>query len=402
MLAEGWQIKNLDAVAQIQFGATVNSNQVLQDPLAMPYMRVANVQDGWLDLQEIEEISIERAHLERYCLQYGDVLLALGGDADKVGRAEIWRAQIALCLHQNHVLAIRAQRQHLLPEYLNALIGSSYGKTYFRRCANQSTNLASLNASLVREFPLLLPPIAEQEKIMQMLGDFDQAIDCVERAIRNSQTQKHGWMQKIFSEQYSFTGSPANWRSAQLGDLATLADSALGTQVAEDFRFRYIEISDVRGGFIADELAEYCKANAPARARRMVQAGDVLLAMVRPNLKRYARALAKHDGCVATSGFAVLRPKAEISTDFLYYSLYSDMMQLQFKISEKGSNYPQLNLEDVKNLELRYPNRAEQESICNLLGLLDQRIQLEQRSLQTLRQQRAEMFERVLQRVSGL
>ena len=61
MLAEGWQIKNLDAVAQIQLGATVNSNQVLQDPVDIPYMRVANVQDGWLDLQEIEEIRIERA-----------------------------------------------------------------------------------------------------------------------------------------------------------------------------------------------------------------------------------------------------------------------------------------------------------------------------------------------------
>ena len=261
-------------------------------------------------------------HLERFRLHDGDVLLALGGDADKVGRAEIWRAQIASCVHQNHVLAIRTQRQHLLPEYLNALIGSSYGKTYFRRSANQSTNLASLNASLVREFPLLLPPISEQKSIMQMLADFDQAIGCVESAISNSHLQKQGWMQRIFSEQHCFADGPANWRSAQLGDLVALADSALGTQVADDFRFRYIEISDVRGGFIADELAEYCKANAPMRARRTVQTGDVLLAMVRPNLKRYARALATHDGCVATSGFAVLRPKAEISTDFLYHSLY--------------------------------------------------------------------------------
>jgi type I restriction enzyme S subunit len=157
----------LEENAEIRTGVAKNSNNE-GDMVEMPYMRVANVQDGYLDLSEIKTISIDRGKVKRYLLHKGDVLINEGGDLDKVGRGVIWHEEIKECLHQNHVFAVRCS-ERLMPEFLSLYLKSSHSKNYFLGCAKQTTNLASINSTQLKSFPIPVPELSVQEKFIERI-----------------------------------------------------------------------------------------------------------------------------------------------------------------------------------------------------------------------------------------
>jgi type I restriction enzyme, S subunit len=122
-----------------------------------PYLRVANVQRGYLDLREIKMINVPDADMPKYRLEDGDVLLCEGNSPDLVGHSAIWRNEIRDCVHQNHVLRVRIRERRAIPEFVLAYINSPSGQAYFRSKAKRTTNLASINSKEVGSLPLPLP-----------------------------------------------------------------------------------------------------------------------------------------------------------------------------------------------------------------------------------------------------
>jgi len=166
-LQDNFEPSALEEYAEVRTGVTKNSNSE-GDMIEMPYMRVANVQDGYLDLSEIKSISVDRGRIERYLLQKGDVLINEGGDLDKVGRGVIWNEEVKQCLHQNHVFAVRCSKR-LIPEFLSLHLKSSNSKNYFLGCAKQTTNLASINSTQLKLFPIPVPPLEEQREFIERI-----------------------------------------------------------------------------------------------------------------------------------------------------------------------------------------------------------------------------------------
>jgi len=159
-----WSITRLKFVAHVQGGVAKGRELNGMDTIEVPFLRVANVQDGYLDLNDVANIEIPPSELPRYSLQYGDVLMNEGGDFDKLGRGHIWRSEIEPCIHQNHVFAVRPA--HIDSEWLNLLTSAAYGRFYFMSRSKQSTNLASISSTNIHEFPLLMPPASERKTIV--------------------------------------------------------------------------------------------------------------------------------------------------------------------------------------------------------------------------------------------
>ncbi|WP_439115209.1 restriction endonuclease subunit S [Hydrogenophaga sp.] len=159
-----WIVRRLKHSAALQSGIPKGKDLVGRMTIDVPMLRVANVQDGYLDLTEVHAIPIEPSELERYSLKYGDVLMNEGGDNDKLGRGAVWRSEIAPCIHQNHVFAIRPIA--IEPEWLDLVTRASYAKFHFYRVAKQSTNLASISSTNIKETPLLIPPEKERAGII--------------------------------------------------------------------------------------------------------------------------------------------------------------------------------------------------------------------------------------------
>ena len=221
MVPEGWKRLPLETVAQVRSGVAKGKSG-LKDPITVPYLRVANVQDGRVVLNEVKDIQIERHQLERYSLQYGDVLMNEGGDYDKLGRGDVWKEQINPCLHQNHVFAVRPNSKLLDSFFLAALAASNYGKIYFLSCAKRSTNLASINSTQIKEFPVLLPPLPEQKKIAQILSTWDQAITATECLLENSQQRKKGLMQQLLTGKKRLPGFEGDWKEVKVGTVLSV------------------------------------------------------------------------------------------------------------------------------------------------------------------------------------
>lgn len=167
---KGWPVESLDSVANIISGATKGRRFDPSEAIDLPYMRVANVKDGHLDLTEIKTITVKRSEVEKYRLLPGDLLMTEGGDPDKLGRGALWSGEIETCLHQNHIFKVRANRSCLSPEYLCELVGSRYGKAYFLHVAKKTTGIATINRTQLGGFPVVVPPLGRQQEFGERLG----------------------------------------------------------------------------------------------------------------------------------------------------------------------------------------------------------------------------------------
>jgi len=169
---QGWAWARFGEVVDVSGGVTLGRKGLPAQPLTLPYLRVANVQRGQLNLVgEVKAVTIDATELPRFQLQLGDLLITEGGDWDKVGRTCTWRGEIATCLHQNHIFKARGHTHEWLPAWGELFLNSAIARAYFAASAKQTTNLASINMTELRHLAFPLPPLAEQHRIVARVGE---------------------------------------------------------------------------------------------------------------------------------------------------------------------------------------------------------------------------------------
>ena len=165
-----WRKTQLRHCATIKSGITLGKSYSKDTVLIeRPYLRVANVQGGYVDLNDLATIEVTPDEDLKYRLHSGDVLMTEGGDRDKLGRGCVWHGEIEPCLHQNHVFAVQTNESILLPEFLEYLTASDVGRSYFDITAIKTTNLACTSSSKVLAFTIPLPPVEEQIEIVSFI-----------------------------------------------------------------------------------------------------------------------------------------------------------------------------------------------------------------------------------------
>ncbi|MDT0397220.1 restriction endonuclease subunit S [Streptomyces edwardsiae] len=167
-LPEGLATMRLGYAARVQSGITVHEARAKDSSDAIyPYLRVANVQGERVDLTEIKEITIPRHMAMRSMLRPGDVVMTeANGNPDNLGRGAVWGGEVANMVHQNHVFAIRVDRNTLIPEYLSALLATSHGRRYFRFTSTQ-VGIATTSSSKVLDFPVPVRTTSQQAEIVR-------------------------------------------------------------------------------------------------------------------------------------------------------------------------------------------------------------------------------------------
>lgn len=398
MVPESWERMPLEKVAQVRSGVAKGKSG-LKDPITVPYLRVANVQDGRVLLNEVKEIQIERHQLERYSLQYGDVLMNEGGDYDKLGRGDVWREQIKPCLHQNHVFAVRPDSKLLDSFFLAALAASNYGKTYFLGCAKRSTNLASINSTQIKEFPVLLPPLPEQKKIAQILSTWDQAITAIERLLENSQQRKKGLMQWLLTGKERLPGFDGTWEEVTLGSLfnrVTTRNEGQSTNV--------VTISGQQGLIRQQEFFNKSVASETLDNYFFLKRGQFAYNKSYSNgypmgaIKR----LNRYEDGVVTTLYICFELADERTADSDFYEQYFESGQLNKGLMqvahEGGRAHGLLNVKpsDFFALKALKPPRDEQKAIASLLVTADCEIQAQKSRLEQLKIEKKALMQQLL------
>jgi type I restriction enzyme S subunit len=160
--AKGWETRRLGDIAEVVSGITKGRKLNGKATVPVPYLRVANVQAGYLNLAEMKEIEATSAEIDTLKLRAGDIVLTEGGDFDKLGRGTQWRGEVFPCIHQNHVFRVRLGGEYAKPDYFDAYLQTRAAARYFQSVAKRTTNLASINMSQLRNLPVMLPPIQAQ------------------------------------------------------------------------------------------------------------------------------------------------------------------------------------------------------------------------------------------------
>jgi type I restriction enzyme S subunit len=133
-------------------------------------------------------------------------------------------------------------------------------------------------------------------------------------------------------------------------------------------KFPYIEISEINleTGEI-NNISWINKKEAPSRAKMIVRDGDIIVSTTRPDRGAITKISKKHDGFIASTGFAVIRKYKNVNSDYLFYLLRSDYCLKQMGNKTSGGNYPAITLEDLKSLQIPLPPIPTQQKLVEMM-----------------------------------
>ena len=165
-----WPVYAFGDVCQVLGGLQVMSARKA-NPVEIPYLRVANVYRGKLDLSVIKTMRVVQAELERTKLERGDLLIVEGhGNPQEIGRAAVWDGSISPCTHQNHIIRVRLNRDIMLPEYACSYLNSWAGRRHLLRAAKTTSGLNTISTSNVKSTPIMVPPADLQRNFSYRLA----------------------------------------------------------------------------------------------------------------------------------------------------------------------------------------------------------------------------------------
>lgn len=174
-----WRLKRVDEVGDVQLGQQRHPKYEKGENIR-PYLRVANVLDGWIDFSDLNEMHFPEAELAKFELQPGDVLLNEGQSFDLVGRSAIYRGEVPGLCCQKTLIRFRCGSE-LLPEFAQAYFQHRLYTGQFAAMCVQTTSMAHLTAVRFAAMLMPVPPLSEQAKVSAVLKASDEAATVLHR-----------------------------------------------------------------------------------------------------------------------------------------------------------------------------------------------------------------------------
>lgn len=402
-----WRITSLENVAEIQTGLSKSASRQ-GEFVTLPYLRVANVQDGHFDLTEIKEIEVPKAAVDRFRVRDGDVLLTEGGDFDKLGRGAVWRGQIKDCVHQNHIFVVRPDTKKLDVRFFAYQTQGPRGRAYFQSCSKQSTNLASINSSQLKQFPTALPRLPEQRKIADILSTWDEALTQLDALIVAQERRKKALMQQLltghrrlkgFDKSKGKTASdrfgiyPADWNRVRLGEIT----HEVPTKNAEGTDLPVLSCTKHRGLVLSQEYFGKRVYAEDTSGYRLVQRGEFAYATnhIEEGSIGYQNLC---DAGLVSPIYTVFKTTEAVDDSYLFRVLKSPLLIHFYQINTSASvdRRGSLRYDEFSRIHIWLPSKEEQKAIAQVFDTADQQLTLLRTQRTTLDQQKRGLMQRLL------
>lgn len=169
-LPESWAWVTVGQLSRVSGGVTKSAKRSAL-PISLPYLRVANVGAGKLDLERVESIGLSPGEVARVMLKRGDLLIVEGnGSVDQIGRSAIWGGQIEPCVHQNHLIKARFCDERFA-RWTQLWLRSPHGRRELEKKASSTSGLHTLSISKVENVRCPLPPSTELSRLLEQTED---------------------------------------------------------------------------------------------------------------------------------------------------------------------------------------------------------------------------------------
>ena len=367
-IPSNWCWIRLENIAEWGSGGTPSRKRKEYYNGNIPWIKTGELNNGYIfnSEEKITELGLKNSSAKLYPIN--TVIIAMyGATIGKVGILSIEATT-------NQACACAIVYKNILFKYVfHYLI---YQKEAF---INKSKGGAQPNLSqeIIKKHEIPLPPINEQQRIVNriesLFAKLDRAKELIENTLAQFEQNKMAILHKAFIGELT-----AKWRKENNIDLSSWEKIKLGkvllpmqTKKPTGQFFRYIDIDAI------DNKHQIVKApklilteKAPSRASRGVETGNILFSMVRPYLKNIAQIDSDLSDCIASTGFYVCRCKPELNSRFLYYLFIFDKTIDYLMQFMKGDNSPSIRKDDLLNMKIDLPTIEEQQEIVNILDNL--------------------------------
>ena len=382
----------------------------------VPELRFKGFTDEWEQRKLGDEVRIvmgQSPNSENYTDDPNDYILVQGNADMKNGRVlpRVWTTQVTKQAEKDDlILSVRAPVGDIGKTAYDVVIGrgvaaikgnefifQSLGKMksdgYWTRYSTGST-FESINSTDIKEAIISVPAIEEQDKIGSFFKQLDKTITLHQRKLDLLKEQKKGYLQKMFPKngakvpELRFAGFADDWEERKLKDIAQFNPKT----VLPD-EFEYVDLESVVGTEMISHRTE-SKDQAPSRAQRLAQKGDVFYQTVRPyQMNNYLYDL-PYDNYVFSTGYAQMRPN--IDSYFLLNSVQNKQFVQHVLDRSTGTSYPAINSSDLSKIEIHVPSKlSEQQKIGAFFQSIDDTIALHQRKLDLLKEQKKGFLEKM-------
>ena len=161
-LPEGWVWATVDQVShRIQYGT---SSKAGSDATGIPVLRMGNIRDGNLDLNDLKYLSVQDVDVPKTLLEHGDLLFNRTNSAELVGKSAVFKGTPSPSCFASYL--IRVAFNDLRPEFACAYMNSEHGRRYISQVRSQQVGQANVNGTKLAAMPIPLPPLPEQHRIV--------------------------------------------------------------------------------------------------------------------------------------------------------------------------------------------------------------------------------------------
>ncbi|MDE9435868.1 restriction endonuclease subunit S [Xenorhabdus bovienii] len=265
-------------------------------------------------------------------------------------------------------------------EWIYFILQSNNVLRYFEQELT-GTTIKNLSLRTIRDTVIYAPNLEEQTQIANFLSAVDEKITLLNKQYDLLCQYKKGIMQKIFSQELRFKDENGEefpvWEQKLISEIAVVNPKSKNLPL----EFIYIDLESVEKGRLLKEQLIY-KDDAPSRAQRLLQSGDVLFQLVRPYQNNNYLFL-RSGNYVASTGYAQLR--AKYNSEFLYQLLHLENFTSEVMNRCTGTSYPAINSSDFASIEVEIPCESEQTKIANFLSAIDDKITAKKTELDKLK-----------------
>ena len=362
-LPDGWEWTTLGDIAKVVGGVTKDSKKQADPSLSeVPYLRVANVQRGYLDLQEVTTIRVPEATLQKLRLLPGDILFNEGGDRDKLGRGWVWEGQVPDCIHQNHVFRARIRPDEYDPKFIS-MYGNSLGRKWFEDHGKQTVNLASISLSTLKGLPVPQIPLYEQQKIVAAIEEQFSRLDAGVAALRRAAQTIKRMRDALF--QLTIPQKSENWELVTIDDSIRVVDYRGRTPPFSAVGIPHLRSFNVKDGRVNwDGCAWVTEETYDKYMSRGLPSSDDLLFTTEAPMGEVAPAPDKKF-CMAQRMMLLKPDLATWLPEYLMYHFRSPWFQARLRLNATGTTVQGISSRNFRPLRLYAPPLAIQEMLAS-------------------------------------
>lgn len=396
---EGWSVKKLGDVCYLIAGNAFDSNDFVQE--GIPLIRISNIDEDKIVLNE-NTVFLKESFLkenEKFKVQYNDLLIAMSGAT--TGKMGINTFLEPMLLNQR-VCIIRAK--NISQNYLN-----QYLFTHKKDILKQSYGGAQPNIGNndIKKIKLLLPPLCEQEKIAEILGTWDLAIEKLTALIEQKKLLKKGLMQRLLTGKQRLPGFSEPWKKVKSGECFSFlkTSSYSRAETTDCGEVHYIHYGDIHTKYplhiFPKDINIYISTKQASKSD-CLKTGDLILLDASEDYEgttKCVELLNISDDEKVVSGLHTLALRDSTQNfinGFRAYITSIPFVKNNFWKQVTGIKVYGVSKDNLKKIKIPIPSLSEQKAIADILSKADEEIDLLTAKLSALKSQKKGLMQKLL------